>query len=317
MPDHVTPLWLVGAGGMARDYARVLAAQARSFEVIGRGAASAAKLTELAGVPVHTGGVEAFAGSHPAAAHAIVAVGVEDLAGVTLALLGAGVKHVLVEKPAGVDRAEIAHIASEAARAGARIVVGYNRRFYASTRRAREISAEDGGVTSFTFEFTEWSHEIEKLPLSTRIKHNWLLANSSHVIDLAFFLGGEPAQLDARVAGSLSWHPTAAVFAGSGVSTTGALFSYHANWAAPGRWGVEVLTRQRRLIFRPMEKLQITKLASVAITEEPLDDARDRDFKPGLYRQVEAFLGGNATDLCDITAHLAACKHYESIGGSR
>lgn len=317
MSDHVDTVWLVGAGGMGRDYARVLLAQRRSFQVIGRGDTSAAAFTEKLGHPVQTGGLDAFlAGQRAPASHAIVAVGVEDLAGACHALMRVGVRHILVEKPAGVDRAEIAELAAQARSTGTQIVVGYNRRFYASTRRAREMIAEDGGVTSFTFEFTEWSHEIEKLPLSTRIKHNWLLANSSHVIDLAFFLGGEPTRLDAHVAGSLAWHPSAAIFTGSGVSSRGALFSYHANWAAPGRWGVEVLTAKRRLIFRPMEKLHVMKIASVAITEEPIDDARDREFKPGLYGQVEAFLTDDTADLRDIHAHLAAYGHYAAIGGT-
>ena len=43
------------------------------------------------------------------------------------------------------------------------------------------------------------------------------------------------------------------------------------------------MTRQRRFIFRPLEKLQVQKLASVAIEELPLDDRLDKEFKPGLY----------------------------------
>ncbi|HEX7702341.1 MAG TPA: Gfo/Idh/MocA family oxidoreductase [Kofleriaceae bacterium] len=315
MPGHVTNVWLVGVGGMGREYGRVLSSMGQSFEMIGRGEASAAVAKEKLGVPVHTGGLAAFLerGSAPAS-HAIVATGIEDLAAACSALMKAGVRSILVEKPAGVDRAEVDRLALEAAQTNTRLIVAYNRRFYASTRRAKELIAEDGGVKSFTFEFTEWGHEIAGLPLSDRIKHNWLLANSSHVIDLAFFLGGEPRHLDARVSGAMSWHPSGAVFVGSGESSSGALFSYHANWAAPGRWGVEVLTAKRRLIFRPMEKLQITPLASVAITEEPIDNARDLEFKPGLYDQTVAFLAGDSRALCTIAEHAAACRHYDTIG---
>ena len=42
----------------------------------------------------------------------------------------------------------------------------------------KEIIAEDNGVTSFNFEFTEWSHEIEKLEKAPGVKENWFLANS-------------------------------------------------------------------------------------------------------------------------------------------
>jgi predicted dehydrogenase len=314
MSDHVNDLWVIGAGGMARDYAKVLDGMKLGYEVIGRGAAATATFRDKTGHPAHEGGLEAFAQAHPAPPAAIVAVGVAELAQTCTSLLRHGVKSILTEKPGGLDATEISALAGAAKEAGAQIYVAYNRRFYASTRRARELIAEDGGVTSFTFEFTEWSHEIEALPTPAAIKRNWLLANSTHVIDLAFHLGGEPETLSAQVAGSLSWHPSAAVFTGSGVAKGGALFSYHANWAAPGRWGVEVLTRKRRLIFRPMEKLHVTKLASVAITEEPIDDEKDKAFKPGLYRQVEAFLGDGG-ELPSIDEQVRACVHYARIGG--
>ncbi|SVB27427.1 uncharacterized protein METZ01_LOCUS180281, partial [marine metagenome] len=54
------PLWLVGAGPMARDYAEVLAALDVSFEVIGRGDASAMAFEESTGRRVERGGVDAL-----------------------------------------------------------------------------------------------------------------------------------------------------------------------------------------------------------------------------------------------------------------
>ena len=51
----------------------------------------------------------------------------------------------------------------------------------------------------------------------------------------------------------------------------GAMFSYFADWEAPGRWGLEVLTRKRRLIFRPMEQLQVMPLGSVKIDSVELE----------------------------------------------
>ena len=41
--------------------------------------------------------------------------------------------------------------------------------------------AEDGGVTSFNFEFTEWSHQIQHLQKASGVMDNWVLGNSSHV----------------------------------------------------------------------------------------------------------------------------------------
>jgi predicted dehydrogenase len=244
-----------------------------------------------------------------------VATGVSELAEVTRLLLDAGVRRLLVEKPAAVTAAEVLALADRAEKAGADVRIAYNRRFLASVRRGREMIAEDGGVLSFTFEFTEWSHQIEALPHAETVKHNWLLANSSHVIDLAFFLGGAPVALDARVAGRLSWHPAGAAFVGAGASESGALFSYHANWAGPGRWGVEVVTARRRLIYRPLEKLQFVRQASVKIEEEPLDDADDKQYKPGLLRQMRAFLEGNDPALPTLAEHRRRLDWYERIAG--
>ena len=42
-------------------------------------------------------------------------------------------------------------------------MVGFNRRFYSSVLKAKDIIHEDGGVKSFFFEFTEWSHVIAGL----------------------------------------------------------------------------------------------------------------------------------------------------------
>lgn len=108
---------------------------------------------------------------------------------------------------------------------------------------------------------------------------------------MAFHLGGRPTRWSAYASGGLPWHPLASVFSGAGETDQGALFSYQANWEAPGRWGVEILTQQHRLIFRPMEKLQVQKIGSVAIEPVLLPHDLDERFKPGLYKQAQAFLG--------------------------
>lgn len=39
-----------------------------------------------------------------------------------------------------------------------------------------------------------------------------------------------------------------------------------------------------------MEKLQMQKLNSVSVEEYEIDDALDKEYKPGLYKQTESFL---------------------------
>lgn len=305
---------LVGAGPMAEAYAAVLQAQQRPITVVGRGLETAGRFRAHTGIEPLTGGIESFCGKRSLRDYqdAIVAVGMERLADVTSLLLETGIKRVLVEKPAGMNRLEIEALAKKAKSCRADVYVAYNRRFYASVQALKAAVKIDGGVRSFTFEFTEWSHTIRPLIKAAGVKSNWLLGNSSHVIDLAFHLGGMPEVMCAFSGGELDWHPKAE-FSGAGRSKTGALFAYHANWDAPGRWGVEVLTRERRLILRPLETLQVQKLASTAIEPVPIADELDKQFKAGLFEEVRAFFKENELQdcLCGLEEHLIHARIYE------
>ena len=299
MPDHLSdPIWLIGAGGMARAHAKVLRSMDRRFHIVGRGAASASAFAQEIGLPVTAGGLAKWLEDSPAPAeYAIVAVPVPELAAAAIALARFGLPRILLEKPGGLDLAEIEKVASTARETGAAIFVAYNRRFFASVARARQLIEDDGGVVSFTFEFTELADVVAKSGHPAAVKKNWFLANSSHVVDLAFFLGGESDRLHPLSAGSLPWHECAARFAGCGSTRSGALFSYIADWESAGRWGVEVMTRERRLILRPLESLNIQAKGRFMIEPVALDDVLDREFKPGLHRQMEAFLGGPGQSL--------------------
>jgi predicted dehydrogenase len=299
-----TPLLLVGCGDMGLQYAKILQTLQVPFDAIGRRPESCATFAAKTGVTPLSGGIEAaLAHTNKKYQSAIVTVNLDQLAAATQALINAGVQRILVEKPAGLNAAEITATAKLAKEKGVQVFVAYNRRFYASTRRAREIIKADGGATSFFFEFTEWSHVIEKLPSPESVKKSWFLANSTHVCDLAFFLGGFPASLTTHVRGGLDWHPQGAQFVGCGVSRLGALFSYHSNWESAGRWGVEVCTEKRKLYLRPLEGLNEQIRGQIPLTPVVLEDRYDKDFKPGLYEQTRAFVENRDADLLTLTEH--------------
>ena len=300
---------------MARDYCKVLQALGTSFTVIGRGAASASDFKKATGVTARTGGVFDVLKKDSAADAAIIAVDVDQLSNTAEALMNAGTKIILLEKPGGLNLEQIQRLNEVAINKDATVWIAYNRRFYASTLTAEELLAEDGGATSVLFEFTEWSHQIRDLPLHHSVKEHWFLANSTHVVDLAFHLCGVPAIWKYWLTGSLEWHPAASRFCGSGVTDHGVLFSYLSDWEAPGRWGLEVLTRKRRFILRPMEKLQVTMLGSVKTEPVKIDDQLDRDFKPGLYRQTAAFLAREGGRFCSLVQQAEHADLYSRMGG--
>ena len=310
-------MWLIGAGPMARDYGLVLQDIGTDYEVIGRGQRSAETLSRMLRAEVYSGGLENHLTKFVPPSTAIVAVGVVDLVSTTCTLLTAGVKRILVEKPAGLDVNQIKVLDDAARDAGAEVFVGFNRRFYASTLKAESLVAEDGGVLSAHFEFTEWSHIIKELDMDPMVKENWVLANSSHVIDLAFHFCGLPENLHAMVSGNLSWHSSAARFSGVGKTNRGVLLSYFADWESSGRWSLELLTKNRRLFMSPMEELRCSRLGSVDIDKVTLDDRLDRAFKPGLHRQVAAFLTREDSRLCRLEEHLKNSFVYSQIAGYR
>lgn len=307
--------WLIGAGVMAQDYCNVLVAQGVDFNVIGRGVGSAKSFEALTGKSVRSGGVENALLAHKAPDSAIIAVGVESLADTAQQLIQAGTRRILIEKPGGLNTLQIQSLVEKALRYNAKVFIAYNRRFYAATTLARTLIEEDGGAVSCNFEFTEWSHKIVPIKLDAEVKEAWFLANSTHVVDLAFHLCGFPKDWHCWHGGSLDWHPSASRFCGSGITENDVFFSYHADWEAPGRWGVEVLTRKRRFVFRPMEQLQVTELGSVKVESVMLNDQLDKEFKPGLFMQTSAFFEHRDDLFCSIGEQLQHCDLYDQMAG--
>lgn len=310
-------IWIVGAGPMAIEYAKVLQELGRSFITIGRSEYGSAAYINSIGEDVITGGIETFLKTKPSIPeHVIIAVSIENLAESCIKVLDYGVKNILLEKPGVGYAVEIEMLAQKTEERQANVVLAYNRRFYASVLKAQEIIKQDGGVKSFHFEFTEWSHQIRDLKKHKTELDNWFLGNSTHVIDTAFFLGGKPENISCYYAGGNDWHPKSTIFSGAGISDKGALFSYEANWEAPGRWNIDIMTGKHRLIFKPMEKLQIQNIGSVVISfVDGIDYSLDEKYKPGLFLQTKSFLEKDYTNFCIIKEQAENMSVYKKMSG--
>lgn len=307
---------LVGTGQMAIDYTNVLQAQQLVFTVVGRGETSAHAFELKTGIKPVTGGIQQYVAANPLDenTYVIIATGTEALMPTLLAILTQPVGGVLIEKPAALSIEELIRHEHELEPSASKIFVAYNRRFYASVMEAERLIAEDGGLQSMSFEFTEWSHKIEPLQKAAGVKENWFFANSTHVVDLAFFLAGKPTQWQSFVKpGKLTWHP-ATNFTGAGITDKGTLFCYLSNWESAGRWAIELLTENRRIYLKPMEELSVQQKGTIAVTPHAYDDSFDKNFKPGLYKQVEAFMKQDGQRMIDINEHIhMAHTVYERI----
>lgn len=301
---------LIGTGPMAVDYSKVLQAMSKEFIVIGRGATSANVFDEKTGITPITGGVDVYLAKNKIDKNtmAIIATGTETLMTIMLQLLKAGVKKILIEKPGAISIEELLENEDVLKPYEDSVFIAYNRRFYASVIEAERLIMEDGGLQSMHFEFTEWAHKIEPLPKAEGVKKNWFFANSTHVVDLAFYLAGKPKNWKSfSKSGKLNWHDKTN-FVGAGETEKGVLFSYISNWESAGRWGVELLTKNRRIYLKPMENLHVQQKGSIQVAEHEIDLSLDQNFKPGLYKQVEAFIKGESYRLPTINDHIYNSK---------
>ncbi len=307
----MTKISLIGAGPMAVAYATALKDMDCEVFVVGRGDKSAKAFKDKTGLDVRTGGLEDYLASGESLPnHAIVSTPVDALAPNTKALIAAGIKNILVEKPAGLTPEETQDLSDFAAANDAQVYVAYNRRFYASVMAAKNLIQQDGGATSLRMEFSEFAFRIKDVPTAAHIKSQWLYANSTHVLDMGFFLAGYPESISGMQAGGSDWHPAGSQFVGHGALENGALFSYHADWDAAPRWMVEVMTPKRTLMFNPLEKLNERSPEGFAISPVELEDDLDTRYKPGLFAQTEAFLKGDIANLATIASH---ADHMENI----
>jgi len=238
---------IIGTGPMAIDYCKVIQSMRIPLAVIGRGESSAQLFYEKTGIKPKIGGVENFFTNNTLRknAYVIIATGTENLMSVLKTVVKTGVEKILIEKPAALSIEELLENENFFELYNCSIFIAYNRRFYSSVIEAQRLIEIDGGLKSMHFEFTEWAHKIEPLVKAPGVKENWFFANSTHVVDLAFYLAGNPVDWKAfSKEGTINWHQKTN-FVGAGITENGVLFSYISNWESAGRWGIELLTNKR------------------------------------------------------------------------
>ena len=309
-------IWIIGAGNIAAEYDKVLTSLGTEFITIGRGEESAVKYEGQTGHSVVRGGLKSFLVSKPGMPDGtIVAVPTTLLASTCIELMNYGVRRIFCEKPGFCKPEELDEVYKLSKQTNTEIFYAYNRRFYASVLKAEDIIKEDGGLASFNFEFTEWGHVIAATGHPKEVKENWMYANSTHVIDLAFFIGGDPIEWNAYAKDELDWHKPVN-FSGAGITKKGVLFNYQANWNAPGRWAVELLTPLHRIYLKPMESLQLQDKGSVKVYPVEIDDRLDKEYKPGFYLETKAFLENHASRLCSIDEQIrhTVCIYNKIMG---
>lgn len=287
---------VIGAGRIAKEYVKVLNELKVNFEIIGRSDSGIELLKEeFPKISAFGGGLDYNLAKCEEKDFAIIATPIDHLLSNVIALIDQGVKRILVEKPLSFDPKEVDGIIQKAKKSGCEVFIAFNRRFYASTLRAKELIASDGGISSLHFKFTELVDRIKTEKYSEKTLNNWGVSNSSHVIDTVFFLGGLPKSHSFSIHSgkTVSWHPSGSIFTGHGEFESGAPFTYHADWGSPGRWAIEIMTAKRRMLLSPMEKLKQQLQGSFDEELVDLDYTKDELYKSGFYEQTKRLLNGD------------------------
>lgn len=280
---------LIGTGYMASEYAKILSFLCVKYSVIGNKKEKCDIFSKRFNIKVFDNSLENNTNILSNFTHAIIATPIELLTNHLDIVLNSGIQNILVEKPCGLNVADIIKINNS--HTDANVIVAYNRRFYKSVNIAKELIKNDGGLLSFDVDITEIINKIKPEKYAKNVLNNWILSNTSHVIDLAFYLGGRPTELNVKCHSNIEWHYPA-IFVGHGITINNALFSLHGNWKSIGRWKIEIFTKNHSILLCPLEKLQIKNIDD---NEYKFFDIEENEFKPGLCDMTHSFL----FNICD------------------
>ncbi|MFH1428302.1 MAG: Gfo/Idh/MocA family oxidoreductase [Candidatus Margulisiibacteriota bacterium] len=194
---------------------------------------------------------------------------------------------LFIEKPAGLLPEENWELACKAREHGLASMVGFNRRYYSIFEKGIKIIKDHGLLMGVVVEGHErmWRiHEGGKF--SPHVLAQWIFANSTHTIDLLRYFGGEASNV-MSIAHRYS-EPRGDQFAAIMELGSGAIGQYNAHWYSPGGWRVVLYGQGVTVEFKPLESaLWIDKSFNVHEIEP---DEIDKKYKPGFYRQMEAFM---------------------------
>lgn len=307
---------LVGTSYMAEEYLKVLKSIRVDVQVIGRNDEKAKILAQKYGYEGLGGGEETLSRLDPKKyGQAIVASSVESLKNVTITLMNIGFNKILIEKPGAMNLQELNELKSKIGK-DTDLKIAYNRKFYNSVIMLKKHIEDDGGPVGCLFDFTEREKDIMNCPKDAQVITRWGFANSTHIIGTSFHLVGKPEELYTLRAGSWPQHPTGNVFVGHG-KTNKCLFSYFATWCGGGRFNIEVSTIKGRYRLCPIEELFFCEKNQFKWERIEHPDRDDIEFKPGLLKEVKAFLKGgpNKHLLMTIDEQIEDCKIVNKIFG--
>ncbi len=306
---------VIGYGVMGAHYVNALRALGVSqIRVCSLSSQPLEALRRSGKVRVISGGFETFEGRSQPDELAIIATPTDRLVKAAGHLAMLGFRRLLIEKPVSLRSRAIEELAQLLRQHGVDAACAYNRVAYPSFREVVARAAEEGGIRSCVYTFTEmvkldWPQRFPPEELA-----RWGIANSLHVIGMAHGLIGLPRHWNGYRTGGLPWHPAGGIFTGAGISECDIPFSYHADWQSTGRWSVEVHTAGASYRLCPLE--QLFRRTSALADWEPVPLAACApQVKAGLAEEVAAMLSPEIRLLIPLVSleQAAALTRYAEV----
>ena len=194
---------------------------------------------------------------------------------------------LFLEKPAGMTPEENLKLVNLALEFAVATMVGYNRRYYSIFQKGMNIIRDHGPLLGIMVEGHERMWRVrEGGHFPSEVMDNWIFCNATHTVDLLRFFGGELKTIRsiARRFKEKSADQLAAVME----FNNGTIGHYQAHWYSPGGWRVVLYGDGVSVEFKPLEtgRWMDKNLNSFDIFPDDVDVR----YKPGFYRQMEAFV---------------------------
>jgi predicted dehydrogenase len=218
-----------------------------------------------------------------------------------------------MEKPPGLSPNETKILSGLVKDQNIPNMVGYNRRYYSIFHKGLDIIKKHGKLLGIRVEGHERFWRIANRVNET-VRTHWIYANSTHTIDLLRFFGGEPSIVKSLSRSHIEKNGDQ--FAAIMEFESGAIGHYISHWYSPGGWSVRLFGEGVSVDYRPLES---GKWIDNEFNEwEITPDDIDQNFKPGFYKQMEAFermirKGKLEWPGQDISASLKTMKIAENI----
>lgn len=278
---------IIGAGAIAKQHLLVLR-DIEWMKVVGITSRTIEKAESLAkeyGIAKCTDNIDSLIlQTHPDAL--MVLVSIDQMYKVACEVIPYGLP-LFLEKPVGLSPEENLDLVERAKRYKVRSMVGFNRRYYSIFHKGMDIIHRYGPLMGVAIEGHErmWLKRDNPNKFSEEVLSRWIYANSIHTIDLIRFFAGEPIKVMSLA--HKYREPMGDQFVAILELESGALGQYSAYWYSPGGWKVILYGDGITVEFNPLENGRwIDKDFK---TPEIIPDEVDVRFKPGFFRQMEAF----------------------------